>query len=312
VPSLTTRRTETELELENNQTFAIAGLLNNTMNESLQRIPGIGDIPILGYLFRSKAAQKNQTELVVMITPEILPAKSPGVTPDLPRISEPYLPPLPENRLMNQPPPPFGALRPVGDPRMVSAPAVAAVAKPAGETAVQPAPSAASPASSGETAAQPGPVSAVAPEGAAPAVPALTPQEQRALDRAMREEERKAREAKERAEKEMREMQAQAEKDAAERQKVEERAQAEAARKLAEQELAAKREADREREQQERLAREQAKRDAEAARQAAREAERQAEADRRRQKAVEEAEARLKAAEAAYQAEVANADRGNP
>ena len=54
------------------QTFAIAGLMNNTMNSTLQKIPGIGDIPILGHLFRSKAAQKNQTELVVMITPQIL------------------------------------------------------------------------------------------------------------------------------------------------------------------------------------------------------------------------------------------------
>jgi hypothetical protein len=81
IPSLTTRRTETELELNNGQTFAIAGLMNNTMLSSLQKIPGLGDIPILGLLFRSKAAQKNQTELVVMITPEILPNNSRGVTP---------------------------------------------------------------------------------------------------------------------------------------------------------------------------------------------------------------------------------------
>ena len=73
IPALSTRRTETELELQNGQTFAIAGLMNNTMNTTLQKIPGIGDIPILGLLFKSKAAQKDQTELVVMITPEILP-----------------------------------------------------------------------------------------------------------------------------------------------------------------------------------------------------------------------------------------------
>ena len=71
IPALSTRRTETELELEDGQTFAIAGLLNNTMNSTLQKIPGIGDIPILGLLFKSKAAQKDQTELVVMITPQI-------------------------------------------------------------------------------------------------------------------------------------------------------------------------------------------------------------------------------------------------
>ena len=92
-PALTTRRTETELELMDGQTFAIAGLMNNTMNSTLQKIPGIGDIPILGLLFKSKAAQKNQTELVVMITPQILPRNSPGVTPNLPRMPEPFLPP---------------------------------------------------------------------------------------------------------------------------------------------------------------------------------------------------------------------------
>ena len=59
------------------------------MNSTLQKIPGIGDIPILGYLFRSKAAQKNQTELVVMITPRILQPGSIGVTSELPRMAEP-------------------------------------------------------------------------------------------------------------------------------------------------------------------------------------------------------------------------------
>ena len=71
MPAISTRRTETEVELQDGQTFAIAGLLNNTMTSQMQKIPGIGDIPILGYLFKSKAAQKNQTELVVMITPQI-------------------------------------------------------------------------------------------------------------------------------------------------------------------------------------------------------------------------------------------------
>ena len=107
IPGLTTRRTETELELANGQTFAIAGLINNTMVQSLSKIPGLGDIPILGYLFRSKAAEKNQTELVVMITPEILPNNSRGVTPNLPRIPERFIDPLPENRTRPMPPPAF-------------------------------------------------------------------------------------------------------------------------------------------------------------------------------------------------------------
>ena len=107
IPALTTRRTETELELANGQTFAIAGLMNNTMNETLSKVPGIGDIPILGYLFRSKAAQKNETELVVMITPEILPNRSFGVTPNVPRMPQPFLSPVPERDLREVPPPAF-------------------------------------------------------------------------------------------------------------------------------------------------------------------------------------------------------------
>lgn len=107
IPALSTRRTETELELGDGQTFAIAGLLNNTMNSTMQKIPGIGDIPILGHLFRSKAAQKNQTELVVIITPQILRSNSAGVTAELPRLAEPFLPPLPETQSIPAPPPPF-------------------------------------------------------------------------------------------------------------------------------------------------------------------------------------------------------------
>ena len=107
IPALSTRRTETEVELNNGQTFAIAGLLNNSMNQTLQKIPGIGDIPILGYLFRSKAAQKNQTELVVMITPQILRPGSGGVTGELPRLAEPFMPPMMPEQSIQAPPPAF-------------------------------------------------------------------------------------------------------------------------------------------------------------------------------------------------------------
>jgi len=115
IPALTTRRTETELELSNHQTFAIAGLINNTMLSSVQKLPGLGDIPILGLLFKSKAAQKDQTELVVMITPEILPNGSSGVTPNLPRQMEPYLPPVPPNKSFSAPPPAFTVPPPATD-----------------------------------------------------------------------------------------------------------------------------------------------------------------------------------------------------
>jgi len=94
IPSLSTRRAETELELQSGQTFAIAGLMSNQMQTTMQKIPGIGDIPILGYMFKSKASKRDQTELVVMITPEILPNNSPGVTPSLPMYPDTFMPPL--------------------------------------------------------------------------------------------------------------------------------------------------------------------------------------------------------------------------
>lgn len=91
VPSLTTRRAETEVELRDGQTFAIAGLLNNTLTQTLQKVPGIGNIPILGLLFKSKALQKQESELVVMITPQILRRNSVGLTSELPRMDHPFL-----------------------------------------------------------------------------------------------------------------------------------------------------------------------------------------------------------------------------
>ena len=109
VPALATRRTETEVELQNGQTFAIAGLMNNTVNSSMQKIPGIGDIPILGYLFRSRAYQKNQTELVVIITPTIVRRGSQGVSEGLPSAVEPYLGAPPKT--MPQPAPYVGSPR---------------------------------------------------------------------------------------------------------------------------------------------------------------------------------------------------------
>jgi pilus assembly protein CpaC len=148
IPALNTRRTETELELQNRQTFAIAGLMNNSVSNTMQKIPGIGDIPILGTLFKSKAAQKNQTELVVMITPEILPNNSRGVTGSLPRTPEPYLGPLPKT--LDAPAPAFTPDRPTSisapnkSGKTVSAAPAPVVAAPSGPapkaSTVQPAP----------------------------------------------------------------------------------------------------------------------------------------------------------------------------
>jgi pilus assembly protein CpaC len=209
IPALSTRRTETELELNNHQTFAIAGLINNTMLSSMSKVPGIGDIPILGLLFRSKAATKDQTELVVMITPEILPLNSPGVTPNLPRQAEPYLPPLSQKQSVAPPPPAFqavsGSTTAAADPALLDrdgkpSPAAAAAAMTAmapgarqpivhvdaapAATSVQPAP-----------AARPDPAAASA--GAAAQTRPLTSRERQVLERAQKEErQRTEREAK--------------------------------------------------------------------------------------------------------------------
>jgi pilus assembly protein CpaC len=72
VPGLTTRRTETTVELGSGQSFMIAGLLQNNHNNSIEKTPGVGDIPILGALFRSNGFQRNETELVIVITPYLV------------------------------------------------------------------------------------------------------------------------------------------------------------------------------------------------------------------------------------------------
>ncbi len=72
IPALTVRRVSTEIELEDRQAFAIAGLLDNRLTETVSKIPGLGDIPILGALFRSRSMNKSKTELLVLVTPEIV------------------------------------------------------------------------------------------------------------------------------------------------------------------------------------------------------------------------------------------------
>jgi pilus assembly protein CpaC len=86
IPALSTRRVQTEVELESGQSFVIAGLLDNRTIESFNKVPGLGDIPLLGKIFQSKALNKNNSELLVLITPELvrpIPAGQP--LPDLQR-----------------------------------------------------------------------------------------------------------------------------------------------------------------------------------------------------------------------------------
>jgi pilus assembly protein CpaC len=68
IPALSTRRADTEFELQDGQSFVIAGLMDNRLTEIANKIPGLGDIPILGNLFKSKNLQKSKTELMVLCT----------------------------------------------------------------------------------------------------------------------------------------------------------------------------------------------------------------------------------------------------
>ena len=72
VPGLAVRRVSTEIELEDKQSFAIAGLLDNRVTETLNKMPGLGDIPLLGKLFQSRNREKSKSELLVLVTPEIV------------------------------------------------------------------------------------------------------------------------------------------------------------------------------------------------------------------------------------------------
>ncbi|MGN6058615.1 MAG: type II and III secretion system protein family protein [Sphingomicrobium sp.] len=82
VPALTTRRAETTVELGSGQSFMIAGLLQNHASNSIAKAPFLGDIPILGALFRSTQYQRNETELVIIVTPYLVrPVSSPLASP---------------------------------------------------------------------------------------------------------------------------------------------------------------------------------------------------------------------------------------
>jgi len=72
IPGITTRNASTTVELADGQSFAIAGLLRDTVKEQIRKFPLLGDIPILGALFRSQSFLKNETELIIIVTPHLV------------------------------------------------------------------------------------------------------------------------------------------------------------------------------------------------------------------------------------------------
>jgi pilus assembly protein CpaC len=277
LPALTTRRADTEVELQDGQTFAIAGLMNNTLNNSIQKIPGIGDIPVLGLLFKSRAYQKNETELVVMITPTIVRRGSTGVSPALPALVEPYLQ-APGKTL--PPPAPY-----VGSPRYPSS-------SPAPRSSNEPAPAPSATATKAAPVARPiqgdaalpilAPAvvdqTATAPLPEPVAAPKLTKDELKALEK-QHEDERKAAEV------------------AAKQKAADDK-------RLTEEARAAQKKAEEDHRAAEKLEKERAVREAEVARKNAEVARKKADEDQKKDRALAEAAARLKQAQAAYQAEM--------
>jgi pilus assembly protein CpaC len=91
VPALTTRRAETDVELRDGQSFAIAGLLDNIRQDDTSAIPILSKLPIIGALFKSKAERAEETELMVLITPRLVRPLNPDEVPPLPTSIRPLI-----------------------------------------------------------------------------------------------------------------------------------------------------------------------------------------------------------------------------
>lgn len=98
IPAISSRRAETEVVLKDGESFAIAGLIDNRVTQVLNKVRGIGDIPILGQLFRSRSTQKTADELLVVVTPRFVKALEPGEKTRLPDAPVPFLPTVAEQQ----------------------------------------------------------------------------------------------------------------------------------------------------------------------------------------------------------------------
>lgn len=94
IPALSSRKMETNVELGEGQSFVIAGLIDNQVTETISKIPGLSSLPILGNLFKSRSVNKSDTELVVLVTPEITMPLQPGDAKPMPAMPRPFLVPV--------------------------------------------------------------------------------------------------------------------------------------------------------------------------------------------------------------------------
>ena len=97
IPALATRRAETTVELGSGQSFAIGGLLSNDIENRIRKTPGLGDVPVLGTLFRSTRFQSNETELVILVTPYLV---RPADAPQMATPGDGYRPPSDLERIL--------------------------------------------------------------------------------------------------------------------------------------------------------------------------------------------------------------------
>ena len=91
IPALSTRRVESEMDLQDGQSFAIAGLVDNRLIKQLDKIPWIGDVPILGKLFQSHNYNSSKSELLVLVTPRIVKPLNPDQLPHGPQFPVPFM-----------------------------------------------------------------------------------------------------------------------------------------------------------------------------------------------------------------------------
>ena len=96
VPAIITRRAETDVELRDGQSFAIAGLLNNVAQETREAIPLLSRLPIIGHLFKSKSVSQDRTELMVLVTPHLVGPLNPDEVPPLPTMPDKFMAPCPK------------------------------------------------------------------------------------------------------------------------------------------------------------------------------------------------------------------------
>ena len=95
IPSLATRSVESEMILRDGQSFMIAGLVNNQVVEQFSKIPGLGDLPLLGKLFKSRSISKSQDELLILVTPHVVRLDSKQPAPTVPQFPDSFLKDLP-------------------------------------------------------------------------------------------------------------------------------------------------------------------------------------------------------------------------